>query len=66
MAIISCKLFNEMTLAELEAEWAQWNDGITRGVFNSALALAIDYRDLCATWMARRTREARRSMARAS
>lgn len=66
MAIISCKLFSEMTLAELEAERAQWDDGITRGAFNGARALATDYRNLCATWVARRTREARQSMARAS
>lgn len=63
---INDKLFHQMTLAELEAEHAQWDHGITHGVFDGALALATDYRDLCATWMARRTREARRPAALAS
>ena len=66
MAVIDAKPFDQMSLAELAAERAQWDDGITRGVFADALALATHYRDLCAQWLARRTREARRSVARAS
>lgn len=63
---IQDKLFHQMTLAELEAEQAQWNHGISHGVFDGALALATDYRDLCAKWVERRTREARRPAALAS
>lgn len=57
MAIVNPKTFDQMTLAELRAELAHWERWATT-LGGSALALAIDCRDLCATWVARREREA--------
>lgn len=53
------KPFDQMTLDELRAELAQWDDRIARGVFSSgtALKLALTCRNLCARWMARRETE---------
>lgn len=56
MALLADKPFDQMSLAELRAEIAHWDDRIARGVFSSgsALTLALTCRNLCAGWIARR------------
>ena len=60
MAIVTAKPFDQMSLAELRAEHSRWVDftriGGPAGVHEEAYAT----RDILATWIARREREAAR------
>jgi hypothetical protein len=55
---IHVKPFDQMTLAELRAEHAQWVKATQAGAWGCFYQNAHDCRDVLARWIARREREA--------